>query len=85
MSKLTAFDYVVNHIQIWYQEQGGDMENNDLSKLKITKLLFFTCAATTGPSNPGLLILLPCLMATLKVTSKVKWNSQYFSTLRKMG
>ena len=55
MSKLTAFDYVVNHIHRWYVEQGGDLQNNDLSKLKITKLLFFTCAASACPDYPGLL------------------------------
>ncbi|KQR65343.1 type II toxin-antitoxin system antitoxin SocA domain-containing protein [Pedobacter sp. Leaf176] len=55
MSKLTAFDYFVNQIVDWYVEQGGDLENNDLSKLKLTKLLFFTCAASTDPENPALL------------------------------
>lgn len=55
MSKLTAFDYVINHIQNWYVEQGGEMYANDLSKLKVTKLLFFTCAASTTADNPGLL------------------------------
>jgi uncharacterized phage-associated protein len=55
MSKLIAFDYVVNQIQHWYSEQGGDFQNNDLSKLKITKLLFFTCAASTNPGTLGLL------------------------------
>jgi len=55
MSKLTAFDYVVNHIHRWYVEQGGDLQNNDLSKLKVTKLLFFTCAASASPDQSGLL------------------------------
>jgi uncharacterized phage-associated protein len=55
MSKLTAFDYVVFNIQNWYVERGGNLVNNDLSKLKVTKLLFFTCAASSTPTNPGLL------------------------------
>ncbi|MGN7986465.1 MULTISPECIES: type II toxin-antitoxin system antitoxin SocA domain-containing protein [Pedobacter] len=55
MNKIPAFDYVVHQLQNWYLENGGNMENNDLSKLKITKLLFFTCAASASSDQAGLL------------------------------
>lgn len=55
MSKILAFDYVVNHICSWYQQEGGDLAHNDLSKLKITKLLFFICAASASQDQPGML------------------------------
>lgn len=54
--KLAAFDQVVYQLTQWYSEQNESWEiNNDLSRLKITKLLFFVTAATTSYAEPGLL------------------------------
>ena len=55
MDKLIPFDYVVNQIIVWYNNEGGNLENNDLSKLKLAKLLFFISAASTMSGTPGLL------------------------------
>lgn len=55
MDKLIPFNYIVNQIIIWYNDQGGDFEKNDLSKLKLTKLLFFISAASTMSGKLGLL------------------------------
>lgn len=54
-TKLLALEYIVDKVKSWYALAGGDLQNNDLSKLKITKLLFFTCAATADRDIPGLL------------------------------
>lgn len=53
--KLSALDYTINHLRNWYAEAGENIDNNDLSKLKITKLLFFISAASTTRDNAGLL------------------------------
>lgn len=54
-TKLAAFDYVVTRLREWYGEENGDWNNNDLSRLKITKLLFFVTAVTTSEAEAGLL------------------------------
>ncbi len=55
-TKMAAFDHVVFRLTEWYTEQKGSwQESNDLSKLKLTKLLFFTAAITATPEHPGLL------------------------------
>ena len=53
--KLNSLDYIINKVSDWYVEAGGDLDSNDLSKLKITKLLFFISAISTSRENPGLL------------------------------
>jgi len=54
-TKLAAFDYVVFRLSEWYTERNGQWQNNDLSRLKITKLLFFVTAISSTPDDPGLL------------------------------
>lgn len=53
--KLKAFDYVVYQMTIWYSSRNGQWIENDLSKLKVTKLLFFVTAITASKEDPGLL------------------------------
>lgn len=48
MDKNQAFEYFVSKLIEWYQEvNNGDVENNDLSTLKVLKLLFFASAIDT--------------------------------------
>ncbi|WP_439695376.1 type II toxin-antitoxin system antitoxin SocA domain-containing protein [Mucilaginibacter sp. AW1-7] len=54
-TKLAAFDYVVFRLSEWYTEKNGQWQNNDLSRLKVTKLLFFVTAVSSTSDNPGLL------------------------------
>jgi uncharacterized phage-associated protein len=55
-TKMTAFDHVVFRLTEWYTEEKDSWQiSNDLSKLKLTKLLFFTAAITATPDDPGLL------------------------------
>jgi hypothetical protein len=54
-TKLTAFDHVVFRLTEWYGEKYNGWEQNNLSKLKITKLLFFVTAASASTNDPGLL------------------------------
>lgn len=55
-TKMAAFDLITFRLTEWFTEQNGPWEQkNDLSKLKLTKLLFFVTASTASPSNPGLL------------------------------
>ncbi|MGK6342455.1 type II toxin-antitoxin system antitoxin SocA domain-containing protein [Chryseobacterium sp. DT-3] len=44
MNKTLAFDYFVYQLVNWYREAYGDGIENDLSTLKVLKLLFFTTA-----------------------------------------
>ncbi|MEZ2338555.1 type II toxin-antitoxin system antitoxin SocA domain-containing protein [Mucilaginibacter sp. RCC_168] len=53
--KLAAFDHVVNQLIGWYTEKHGNWHENDLSRLKITKLLFFVSAVTAKQDEYGLL------------------------------
>jgi len=55
--KLKAFEYFVYKLTEWYKEayQQNDIEVNDLSKLKIFKLHFFTTAISTSTKDSGLL------------------------------
>jgi len=54
-TKLQALDYIVDQLKSWYVEAGGDLVQNDLSKLKVTKLLFFISAVSSSRETPGLL------------------------------
>ncbi len=53
--KFSAFEYLVSKLCDWYFENNGDNLSNDLSKLKITKLLFFTAAISSNRNEEGLL------------------------------
>jgi len=53
--KLAAFDHVVHQLTGWYTEKNGDWQQNDLSRLKLTKLLFFVSAVTARQDEYGLL------------------------------
>lgn len=44
MNKTLAFDYFVYQLMNWYKEAFGSDVENDLSTLKVLKLLFFTTA-----------------------------------------
>jgi uncharacterized phage-associated protein len=49
--KLLAFEYFVSTLHKWY----GDKRENDMSKLKLMKLLFFTVAISANRNEEGLL------------------------------
>jgi hypothetical protein len=53
--KLKAFEYIVHKLYEWYLETGRSPESNDLNKLKILKLLFFTSAISSNEDDEGLL------------------------------
>lgn len=54
--KIKAFDYLVNELIIWSKELNhGIFDSSNLSKLKVTKLLFFASAISATPDNKGLL------------------------------
>ncbi|MDR6528272.1 putative phage-associated protein [Chryseobacterium rhizosphaerae] len=40
MSKIQATKYILNKFADWYKDEGGSIENNDLSILKSLKLIF---------------------------------------------
>lgn len=47
INKKLAFEYFLYQLQIWYKEANGK-EPNDLSILKVLKLLFFTASVGTS-------------------------------------
>lgn len=53
MDKNQAFEYFVSKLIEWYQEVNGGVQINDLSTLKVLKLLFFNSAidAQKGENN----------------------------------
>ena len=52
MNKTIAFDYFVYQLLNWYKEAYGEgVNDNDLSTLKVLKLLFFTTAIGTSKQN----------------------------------
>lgn len=55
--KEQAFEYLVPQIAKWWVEQNPSkkFEDNDLSTLKILKLLFFISAVKSNRENDGLL------------------------------
>lgn len=56
MEKNQAFEYYVVKLLEWYREATGDVEGNDLSTLKVLKLLFFGSAiSSNGNDNTTLL------------------------------
>lgn len=57
IAKLKAFEYFVYKLTLWYNEafETDVFKDNDLSKLKIFKLHFFTTAISTSPGDNGLL------------------------------
>lgn len=50
LEKSSAFSYFVNCIIEWYKEK-KEVDDNDLSKLKLNKLLFFVCANSFNDSD----------------------------------
>ena len=54
--KIIAFDYIVDELLKWWVEETGlDILENDLSKLKAQKLLFFVVAFSSNKNDRGLL------------------------------
>lgn len=56
--KKIAFEYIVLQLLKWYQEENPKKDayvDNDLSKLKVLKLLFFVSAVNANDDNDGLL------------------------------
>lgn len=53
MSKITAFEYLVNELTIWNNDICGDYVKG-LDKLKIIKLHFFVCAISSNEENEDL-------------------------------
>lgn len=51
--KIKYFEYVLNGLRNWYYEKFNSNSNNDLSKLKVLKLLFFVSAvkSKSGENN----------------------------------
>lgn len=54
--KILHFEYVVKGLLNWYSEKTGSVENNDLSKLKCLKLLFFVSAVNTTRESQNSLL-----------------------------
>lgn len=54
-AKLKAFNYVVKKLLDWHIEANPSSTTNDLSKLKVTKLLFFVTAISCNSNDEGLL------------------------------
>lgn len=54
--KLLAFEYFVYQLHKWYSEVFGNTEKNDLSTLKVLKLLFFVSAVNTKKESENALI-----------------------------
>lgn len=55
--KEQAFQYIVLHLLNWWKEANPDKDinDNDLGRLKISKLLFFVVAISSDRDNDGLL------------------------------
>ena len=53
--KLDSFEYFVSKLVEWYNDAFGTIVGNDLSKLKVFKLHFFTTAVSTTTKDEGLL------------------------------
>jgi uncharacterized phage-associated protein len=53
--KISAFNYLVHELYKWHLEYSNDSKTNDLSKLKVMKLVFFTSAISSDRNNAGLL------------------------------
>lgn len=56
MDKNQAFEYYVVKLLEWYNEVTGSTEKNDLSTLKVLKLLFFGCAINTHKGEDSTLL-----------------------------
>ncbi|WP_407484695.1 type II toxin-antitoxin system antitoxin SocA domain-containing protein [Elizabethkingia anophelis] len=54
--KKLAFEYFVYQLHVWYKEACGDTKDNDLSILKVLKLLFFVSAVGTDKNSQSSLI-----------------------------
>ncbi|MCT3949060.1 DUF4065 domain-containing protein [Elizabethkingia anophelis] len=54
--KKIAFEYFVCQLHAWYKEACGDTKDNDLSILKVLKLLFFVSAVGTDKNSQNSLI-----------------------------
>ncbi|AMA49983.1 type II toxin-antitoxin system antitoxin SocA domain-containing protein [Flavobacterium covae] len=55
-TKLLAFEYSVYQLHNWYKEVYGNSETNDLSTLKVLKLLFFISAVNSDKNTHNTLI-----------------------------
>ncbi|WP_288882572.1 type II toxin-antitoxin system antitoxin SocA domain-containing protein [Pedobacter panaciterrae] len=53
--KIHAFDYLVSKLHEWFEIYNDGKAKNDLSKLKVMKLLFFTAAISSNRNQKGLL------------------------------
>lgn len=56
MEKNQAFEYFVSKLLEWYNELNGQDKVNDLSTLKVLKLLFFCSAINTKKGQEGTLL-----------------------------
>lgn len=54
--KIIAFEYFVYQLNNWYKEVYGNVEENDLSTLKVLKLLFFATAVGTNKDSENTLL-----------------------------
>ena len=54
--KKEAFEYFLSTLHQWYKERNPNSTANDLSTLKVLKLLFFTCAAGTKTDSKNTLL-----------------------------
>lgn len=54
--KIKAFEYLIQQLIVWFKESKPGVDySTDFTKLKLTKLLFFTTAVNTSERNQGLL------------------------------
>lgn len=56
MDKNQAFEYYVTKLLDWYRDSFGNTENNDLSTLKVLKLLFFGTAISSDIEDSSTLL-----------------------------
>ncbi|MCZ4224938.1 type II toxin-antitoxin system antitoxin SocA domain-containing protein [Pedobacter rhodius] len=53
--KIPPFDYIVSKLKAWHSDLNPNNDADDLSKLKIMKLLFFVVAISSNRDQEGLL------------------------------
>lgn len=54
--KVLAFEYILFKLHQWYKQENPHCTDNDLSTLKVLKLIFFVAAAGTTPNSQNTLL-----------------------------
>jgi len=53
MSKIQKFEYITHQLIDWYKSNNKTIDKNDFSKLKVLKLHFFICSASSILTESG--------------------------------